>query len=240
MSHLAKRVCGIYAIEHVSSGRVYIGSSIDIATRWHGHVRSLDSDKHHAMLLQRAWNKHGSDAFVFKVLWTCERSALSVTEQSYIGAVPKRLLLNGSPFSIGPAQCPYVAAKISRAKIGHPVYRTKQWKQAVSRGMKEAWATGDREAWIIKIHAQHSTLAFRQNMANKAKERQASLSLEERRLITAAARAAPRNQKRVADGRLRLLAAVRASWGDANTKAARLGVLGRDEKGRWVGRNAPC
>lgn len=65
---MKKRACGIYAIRHRESGKVYIGSSIDIALRWRVHRSQLNCGKHHSRFLQRAWSKYGEGAFVFELV----------------------------------------------------------------------------------------------------------------------------------------------------------------------------
>ncbi len=59
---------GIYKIENVCNGHIYIGSSKDIEARWHRHKLDLMANRHHNPYLQRAWNKYGDNAFVFIVL----------------------------------------------------------------------------------------------------------------------------------------------------------------------------
>lgn len=63
--------CGIYQIRCLVTGDRYIGSSRDIEKRLYSHQWELrrgnwqNSPTSH---LQRAWNKHGEDSFVFEVL----------------------------------------------------------------------------------------------------------------------------------------------------------------------------
>jgi group I intron endonuclease len=59
---------GIYSITHKESGRKYIGSSVDIARRWNSHRSSLNRGVHENAYLQNAWNKYGSEAFLFEVI----------------------------------------------------------------------------------------------------------------------------------------------------------------------------
>jgi hypothetical protein len=63
---------GIYAVRHVASGKLYIGSAVDILKRWGEHRYHLDRGTHHSRYLQRAWRKHGPDAFVWEILSTAE------------------------------------------------------------------------------------------------------------------------------------------------------------------------
>ena len=61
-------VCGIYKIECLADGKIYIGQAIDIKHRWIEHQSDLNRGKHHNFHLQRAWDKYGSSAFKFEVL----------------------------------------------------------------------------------------------------------------------------------------------------------------------------
>jgi group I intron endonuclease len=59
---------GIYCIENVVNGKIYIGSSVDINHRWKNHQYELNNDIHHSKHLQAAWNKYGEQSFEFKIL----------------------------------------------------------------------------------------------------------------------------------------------------------------------------
>jgi hypothetical protein len=48
---------GIYAIRHVESGKMYIGSAKDFAERWNGHRKDLRRGRHPNRHLQNAWDK---------------------------------------------------------------------------------------------------------------------------------------------------------------------------------------
>lgn len=74
---------GVYAIRCLVSGRVYIGSSQDIALRFKDHRTLLRTGKHHCIGLQRAWNKYGEIAFVVDVLELADQSILLEREQAW-------------------------------------------------------------------------------------------------------------------------------------------------------------
>jgi group I intron endonuclease len=61
-------VCGIYSIRHIKSGRVYIGSSVNIANRWRYHRYRLNKGNHDNLYLQRAWTKYGKHEFEWDVI----------------------------------------------------------------------------------------------------------------------------------------------------------------------------
>lgn len=59
---------GIYQILHVDSGRVYVGSAVNIAQRWAAHRSCLQRGSHRNNRLQAAWFRFGPAAFTFSVL----------------------------------------------------------------------------------------------------------------------------------------------------------------------------
>lgn len=69
MSSVPQHTPGVYAIYDVRNRCTYIGSTINtIQTRWHAHMRELNSGKHICSPLQQSWNDHGPDNFRFTVL----------------------------------------------------------------------------------------------------------------------------------------------------------------------------
>lgn len=76
---------GIYSIIHISSGKRYIGQAVNIYRRFNTHRSELNSGKHHSILLQRAWNKYGKDAFKFELLeYVTDVSKLEEREQHWM------------------------------------------------------------------------------------------------------------------------------------------------------------
>lgn len=80
-----KKVMGIYRFFNIKTLKGYIGSSRDTHARQRGHINKLNRGKHHSFLLQRSWNKHGVDAFVFEILEiVSDISKLKEREQYWI------------------------------------------------------------------------------------------------------------------------------------------------------------
>lgn len=59
---------GIYRITCTPNGKIYIGSAINLRVRCKNHFQELKNNTHENPKLQNAWNKHGSDAFLFEIL----------------------------------------------------------------------------------------------------------------------------------------------------------------------------
>ena len=59
---------GIYRIRNIASGKLYIGSSVNVKKRLEAHRRALIRGYHVNVKLQRAWNKHGAEAFEFSLI----------------------------------------------------------------------------------------------------------------------------------------------------------------------------
>jgi group I intron endonuclease len=85
------RKCGIYQIVCIPTGKVYVGSSVNIHSRWTCHRRELRRDKSPCWRLQRAWTKYGEDAFHFSILEECGDKERFVREQHHIDTLTPEL-----------------------------------------------------------------------------------------------------------------------------------------------------
>lgn len=72
---------GIYRIVHLPTNREYIGQTSSFRRRFREHRRMLETGKHHAYHLQRAWNKYGPEEFAFEPIATCPDSHRIALEQ---------------------------------------------------------------------------------------------------------------------------------------------------------------
>lgn len=75
---------GIYKITCIPTGKIYIGSAVNLQKRWYEHRYSLRKNTHCNCYLQAAYNKYGESVFVFSILETCEIDALLEYEQYYL------------------------------------------------------------------------------------------------------------------------------------------------------------
>ena len=75
------KTAGVYAITNTLSGKRYIGSSKNIKTRLRKHYAALRRGAHHSIVLQRAWDKYGAEAFSSTTLLYCNIDMLETYEQ---------------------------------------------------------------------------------------------------------------------------------------------------------------
>lgn len=76
--------CGIYKIENLVNGKVYIGQSKHVKQRWSEHKKALRKGYHRNQFLQRAWDKYGEENFSHEILELCEIDELNDLEIKYI------------------------------------------------------------------------------------------------------------------------------------------------------------
>ena len=70
---------GIYKIENLVNGKVYIGQSIHIERRWQEHCQPSSRS-----LIGKAIQKYGKEHFTFQVLDECAEEYLDELEERYI------------------------------------------------------------------------------------------------------------------------------------------------------------
>ena len=80
---------GIYTITAPSGGQ-YVGSAVDIGSRWRQHRHDLKREKHCNRGLQRASRKYGFDRLVFSKLIICNPLDLIMFEQRAIDVLRPR------------------------------------------------------------------------------------------------------------------------------------------------------
>jgi group I intron endonuclease len=96
--------CGIYCIKNIKTGKIYIGSSKAIESRFYNHRWRLSKGCHHSIKLQRSWNKHGPELFVFEIIETCIESDLLCKEQEHLDSKKPwfNIKQTSTPGALGP------------------------------------------------------------------------------------------------------------------------------------------
>lgn len=134
---------GIYQIKNLITGKVYVGSALNLRQRWAEHQSTANRGIHRNRKLQAAWNKYGRDAFEFSILLYCEPHNLILYEQIVIDALDViKLGYNLSPkagSSLGVKLTDSARAKISEVKRGFKhTEETKAKMSVAQKGNKYA------------------------------------------------------------------------------------------------------
>lgn len=70
---------GIYKIENLTNGKIYIGQSIEIEKRWQKHLTAQDD-----FYIHKALRKYGKTNFSFQILEECNQEELDNKEKYWI------------------------------------------------------------------------------------------------------------------------------------------------------------
>lgn len=142
---------GIYAIIH-TSGKAYVGQSINVESRFYGHKRRLTKGTHHCVRLQRAWNKYGPSQFEFKPLLSCAKADLNYFEeymfkeyelynsllQAGTGNYPRKIGASHSAETKAKIKIAVRQAKEKQRLAGFDFSKTQDHKQKISASVRNS------------------------------------------------------------------------------------------------------
>lgn len=84
-NHENRDKTGVYRIRNAENGKMYVGSTgKGFYVRCRKHREDLRAGRHHCDYLQKSWNKHGEQSFVFEVVEVCEPQWSIAQEQVFI------------------------------------------------------------------------------------------------------------------------------------------------------------
>ena len=130
---------GIYKIENVVNGKIYVGSAINFSNRFIRHKTALKHDNHCNEHLQRTWNKYGKENFKFEIIENCIEEKLLFREQFWIDKLEVvKKGYNMCPTAgncLGIKRSKEHKEKCSKAKMGknNPMYGKKQSKETIEK-----------------------------------------------------------------------------------------------------------
>lgn len=119
-----QKVSGIYAILSIETGKIYVGSSVALRSRWLTHRGNLRRGIHNNKALQRSWDAHGESAHLFYLLEITPPPELLAREQEWIDRLDATNPIrgyNGKPVAasmLGYKHRPESLEKMRAAKIG--------------------------------------------------------------------------------------------------------------------------
>ena len=74
---------GIYQIRNLVNDKVYVGSAVNLHRRKREHFTRLENNKHPNIKLQRAYNKYGSNNFIFEVIEIVDNKEFILSREQY-------------------------------------------------------------------------------------------------------------------------------------------------------------
>lgn len=118
----ADKVCGVYLLTHVDSGKIYVGYSIDLYDAVNTSKNKLKRGCHDCKELQTKYCKNNNIDFLITLTSTLEE-AISLKQDILNKYLSSKKLFNVSPSAFTPAK-------------GIP--KNKQWKQLVKEKLNQA------------------------------------------------------------------------------------------------------
>lgn len=164
------KLCGIYCITHIESGRRYVGQSINIKARLGYHSRSNVNTR-----ISNAIQKHGWAAFKAEIVELCDKTMINDAEAKWIAFYncisPNGYnLTNGGELREPNSE---IRLKMSAAKLGHSMPDKTRIAIAKSRtGVKHSDVSKAQTS--AKLVGRKFSEETRVRMSESAKKRYAS------------------------------------------------------------------
>jgi group I intron endonuclease len=127
---------GVYHIVNEVNGHSYVGSSVDIYTRWKKWKFDFKKPMRYNSILKSAVQKYGIEHFTFIILEECEpiKEALEATEQYYIDTLKPEYNMRGAAYVAGignKSRTGYVCSE--ERKQAHREYQTAKMADPANR-----------------------------------------------------------------------------------------------------------
>lgn len=140
----------IYKIVNSKNKKIYVGSTTNFSRRKNQHFTSLNNNEHHSILLQRAYNKYGSDYFLIEKI------------ESFLYDTVEEILCK-EQYYIDKLIPSYNIAKIAGSQLG--LKRSKKAKLNISNGQK------GRKVWNKGLRTGPLSEEIKKNMSIAQKKR---------------------------------------------------------------------
>ena len=122
---MVKGTLGVYKIENLNNGKVYIGFSSNIYKRANKHIKMLTENNHNNKNLQADWNKYGKDEFKFSIENTIDiDDKITKNEMLHIGLYFEGLYMDKykNKYNVLPKH--YTISNNESVDISDRVYKT--------------------------------------------------------------------------------------------------------------------
>ncbi len=171
---------GIYRITCVVTGKIYVGSAVNLYQRRYTHFSHLQRNEHHNPKLLAAWNKYGSDAFTFEVLELVLPMSLTAREQYWFNKLKPFGKKGFNLDRVAGSRFGRVVSQASREKsratqLGRPSTRI-GWKPTPEQVERQRQAMlGRKQTEEHKRNAAATRIGKKRNPATREKQRIAAL-----------------------------------------------------------------
>lgn len=153
------KASGIYKITCIATGKIYIGSAVNLRKRRTDHFYTLGLNQHKNPKMQAAFNKYGADTFTFEVLEYVLPISLTAREQYWFNKLKP---FDKRGFNIAPIAGSHYGMK-RKSETGRRISDAKKGKPSTRIGWHPTQE--DKERRKSTQGFKHSEQA-RQNMAN--------------------------------------------------------------------------
>ncbi len=130
------RKTGVYKITNVLTDDFYIGSTSNkrgFKQRYVQHLMDLRKNRSGSIVLQNAWNKYGSEYFIFEVLEVCNSNFCLEIEQYYLNTLkPYYNICKAAGSRLGMTHSDSTKKKISQTKKLNPFIPTEEYRKKLS------------------------------------------------------------------------------------------------------------
>jgi predicted GIY-YIG superfamily endonuclease len=120
---------GVYIIKNIVNNKVYVGSSVDILTRFGNHKSELNRGKHHNKRLLASYVKYGGASFKFEPVELCEIEQLAEREKYWMDKFES--IKNGYNIAID-TECPFRGLPKSKESIYKRLLKVRKNRRFVS------------------------------------------------------------------------------------------------------------
>jgi group I intron endonuclease len=145
---------GIYKITNTINGKLYIGLTGNLSSRFNGHVTENRNNTTHNPHLKNALNKYGTDNFIYSPILVCEKEELERYEIALIK------LYKTQDREYGYNANPGGKRLFGKNSSQFGKKRTQEWKDMMSKRMsgKNSPSYGKVNTRAIKAASEHNSI----------------------------------------------------------------------------------
>lgn len=169
---------GIYRILNRNNGKFYVGSAVSLRQRWSVHKTALRAETHHNRHLQRSWNKHGPESFVFEVLERCQIDLLIGREQHWLDKLRPFGDIGYNICERADSPLGVIRSEETRKKLAVLNARPRKWTQKSRQKISDAHK-GRNVTWGDKIGQALKGRKFTSETIEKMRKAQTGKKLSE-------------------------------------------------------------